>query len=425
MSISLTRKHYTNINKVEKILEQRTRETFKLDGINKIFFDKDNKLNFRFIVRESDEYQLGIYSNDLLKEWYLPKHAFSQLASYLNIPVRTYDFINLANPLMDTEKRLDSNERDLFLENISENLEILCKNRIEREKNSKRLQKHYITVFSDLFGTFIRRISSEIYKPYEDYKALIDTNTNLQKVNKAKGTSYEHTESYISPNKLTSNFVDSNYKIHLKNIDDTIKGGITMTNSETKDSSFGFQALIFRLECTNGMVSTFKDQALTVKHIGREPTTGEKGKKKYKPFSVKTIDAFIKILELGANFSKMFVELERSKPISNDWNDIYELPDTLFQMRKNERKELITIARKESYPFSAYGIVQALTFKSNHDAISDSKFKTLNEKAIDVSRKVDKFNKFTPKRFRNKEVNEKVSNQNSFDISDLSFADID
>jgi len=403
MSISLTRKHYTDINQVERILEARKRETFKLDGINKIFFDRDNKLNFRFVVRESDEYQLGIYSNDLIKEWYLPKHAFSQLATYLNIPVRTYDFIQLASPLRDEEKRLESGERDLFLENMSENLELLCKNRIEREKNSKRLQNHYITVFSDIFGTFIRRISSEIYKPYEDYKALIDTNNNLQKVNKAKGTSYEHTESYISPNKLTSNFVDSNCKIHLKNVNDTIKGGITMTNSETKDSSFGFQALIFRLACENGLISTFKDSALTVKHMGDD-------------FKLNTQKAFVRVLELGQNFAKMFVELERSKPISNDWNDIFELPDTLFQMHKNERKELITIAQKETYPFSAYGIVQALTFKSNHDAISDSKFKTLNEKAIDVSRKVDKYNKYVLKRLRPKE-----SKKNEIDVNELTF----
>ncbi len=403
MSISLTRKHYTDINQVEKILEQRTRETFKLDGISKIYFDNQNKLNFRFVVRESDEYQLGIYSNNLLKEWYIPKHAFSQLASYLNIPVRMYDFIQLSSPLVDEKKRLESGERELFLENISENLEILCQNRIEREKNSKRLQKHYITVFSDIFGTFIRRISSEIYKPYTDYKALVDTNKNLQKVNKAKGTSYEHTETYISPNKITSNFVDSNYRIQLKNVNDQIKGGITMTNSETKDSSFGFQALIFRLACSNGMVSTFKDQALTVKHMGDD-------------FKSNTTKAFVRVLELEQNFAKMFVELERSKPISNDWNDIFELPDTLFQMHKNERKELITIAEKESYPFSAYGIVQALTFKSNHDAISDSKFKTLNEKAIDVSRKVDKYNKYVIKRLKPKE-----SKKNEIDVDDLTF----
>ncbi|GAH83241.1 unnamed protein product, partial [marine sediment metagenome] len=201
------------------------------------------------------------------KEWYLPKYAFSQLASYLGIPVRTYDFIELASPLQESEKRLDSGERDLYLENISENLEVLCQNRLEREKESKRLQKHYITVFTDLFGTAVRRVASDIYSPYEDWKAVMDTNSNLQKVNNAKGTDYQHTESYISPNKVTSNFVNSNYKIHLKNLNDEIKGGISMMNSETKSSSFGYQALIFRLACTNGLISTFKDAMLTVKHV--------------------------------------------------------------------------------------------------------------------------------------------------------------
>jgi hypothetical protein len=393
---SLTRKRYTDLDNAVKILENRKRETFKLDGIKKIFFDNNGKLNFRFLVRESDEFQYGIYSNDMLKEWYLPKHAFAQLATYLDIPIRLYDFIQLG-------RKLEHNENDVFLENLTENLELLCQERLEREKNSKRLKNHYITVFDDIFGTFIRRISSEIYRPYEDYKALIDTNNNLEKVNNQKGTNYHHRETYISPYKLTSNFIDESQKINLKKISDEVKGGITLINSETKDSSYGFQALIFRLACENGLISEYKDAGLTVKHMGDD-------------FKLNTKKAFIKVLELGKDFAKMFVELDKSEPISNDWNDIYELPDTLFQMRNNEKKELIEIAQKESYPFSAYGVVQALTFKSNHDAISDSKFSNLNQKAVDIARKVDKFNQWKPKRLEKKETPKLILDGNELEF---------
>ena len=400
---SITRKRYTDLDNVVKILEDRKRETFKLDGISKIFYDNDGNLNFRFNVRESDEFQYGIYSDELLKDWILPKHAFTQLSNYLGIPTRIYDFMQLSH------EKLNYAENSVFLDNLSENLELLCKERIEREKNSKRLQSHYITVFDDIFGKSIRRISSENYKPYEDYQALIDTNRNLEKVNSQKGSSYQHRETYISPYKMTSNFVDDNQKIQLKNVGDKIKGGITLINSETKNSSYGLQALIFRLACTNGMISEFKDSALTVKHMGSD-------------FGLNTKKAFIKILELGKNFTKMFVNLDKSNPISNDWNDIYELPDTLFQMRANEKKELISIAQKENYPFSAYGMVQTLTFKSNHDAINDSKFKSLNQKALDITRKVDKFNAFVPKRLRNNNISEEqTKTYNELDISDLTF----
>lgn len=385
MSIySLDRKRYTNLETVSKILENRTRETFKLDGINKIRFDDNGKLNFRFVVRESDEFQYGIYSTEKVKEWYLPKHAFAQLANYLRIPIRIYDFMQLGR------EQLESGENEVFLENLCENLELLCQERIEREKKSNRLKQHFITVFDDIFGTFIRRISSEIYKPYEDYRALTDTDKNLQKVNAKKNTHFNHRETYISPYKLTSNFVDDSQKINLKSVGDTIKAGITLINSETKDSSYGFQALIFRLACENGLISEFKDPALTVKHMGDD-------------FKLNTRKAFIKVLELGKNFAKMFYELDKSEKISNDWNDLYQLPDSLFQMRNNEKKQLIEIAQKESYPFSAYGMVQALTFKSNHDAVSDSKFNGLNKKANEIARKVDKFNTWKPKRLQPKE----------------------
>ena len=410
---SITRKRYTDLDNVVKILENRKRETFKLDGISKIYYDNDGNLNFRFNVRESDEFQYGIYSDEILKDWILPKHAFTQLANYLGIPVRIYDFMQLSH------EKLNHSENSVFLDNLSENLELLCRERIEREKNSKRLKNHYITVFDDIFGTSIRRVSSEIYKPYEDYKALIDTNNNLEKVNTQKNSSYQHRETYISPYKLTSNFVDDKQKIQLKNVGDIVKGGITLINSETKNSSYGFQSLMFRLACSNGMVSEFKDSALTVKHMGDD-------------FKTNTKKAFIKVLELGKNFSKMFVDLDKSVSMSNDWNDIHELPDTLFQMRLNEKKQLIEIAQKENYPFSAYGLVQALTFKSNHDAITDSKFKSLNNKAIDVTRKIDKFNNWSPKRLNQKVSDKKFESDNTsiirqseafreLDVSDLTF----
>jgi len=87
-------------------------------------------------------------------------------------------------------------------------------------------------------------------------------------------------------------------------------------------------------------------------------------------------------------------------------------------MRINEKKELISIAQKENYPFSAYGLVQALTFKSNHDAISDSKFKNLNQKAIDIARHVDKFNTWKPKRLQQKEVKQTILEGNELEFVD-------
>ena len=385
------RRRYTDLNQIVNVLENRKRETYKIDGIKGISYDDNGKLNFEFVVRESDEFQYGIYSNDLIKEWYLPKHAFAQLANYLGIPIRIYDFMQLGR------EKLDYSENQQFLDNISENLELLCQKRIKEEEESKRLKNHYITVFNDIFGNFVRRISSEIYRPYEDYKALLDTNNNLQKINEQKGTNYHHRETYLSPFKLTSNFVDESQKTVLSNVGDTIKGGITLINSETKDSSYGFQALIFRLACENGLISEFRDPALTVKHMGDE-------------FKLKTKKAFIKVLELGKNFAKMFYDLDKSETISNDWNDIYEIPNDLLQMRTNEKKEMIEIAQKESYPFSPYGLVQALTFKSNHDAISDSKFNTLNKKAINVARKLDKFNTWKPKRLLQQKPNTVIIN---------------
>jgi hypothetical protein len=389
-------KYYSDYNKVRKILEDRKRETYKLEGIEKVSFDKRGNLEVGFLVKESDELGYGEYSGVQLLTTFTPKYVFDHLTQLLKLPNRIYDYIQ-------SFKRLPTSQRDVCLSNFSDNLSVLMNDRIERQKQNSRLREHFITIFNDVFGTFPRVIRSEIYRPYADAKALKDFNKNLEMLNENKqDANFYFERAKLSPYRSEFEYLNDTSKEKLEETGDEISHGIVNYNSETKDSSNGFKYLIMRLECSNGLTNIHTANELRVRHIGDD-------------FAIKSRKAFIKTLQLGQRFAKLYYELDKkSKQISNDWNDLLEIPSDLLAMRKSEKQEVIDIAQKEEYEFSPYGLVQSLTFKSNH---KDRKsYDRLNKKAVKVMKNVEKINSWTPKRLRHSKADEKPEEIDANDV---------
>ena len=382
-----TVKKYKDLDQTVKVLDARKKETYKLNGIETVDFDDIGNLQIGFVVQESDEFGYGINSSEYVKNFFTPKHVWNHFVSMLNLPTRLIDYV-------EAFKRLPYSEREICLSNFSDSIRKLMNHRIQQQQESNRYKDHYLTVVDDIFGKFPRRISSGIYRPYEDRQALLDLDNNLGKINEVKNTNYTFDTAILSPYRSTFTYTDPDTKSRLQKKGDEIAHGITNINSEAKDNSNEFQYLIMRLQCENGLTSTFSNNDIRIRHVGDD-------------FALRNRKAFIEIMKLGNSFAQMYYEMDKkSKTISNDWSDLMDIPSNILPMKNGDKQELIEIADKEGYDFDAYGLVQALTYKSSHNARTDNEIDNLNQKAVSIMKNIDRVNKWKPKRLTEKEEKE-------------------
>jgi len=398
---SLRNRHFTNYDECYNFLKNRSKNTYRMCGIEQLGFNRLGDIEMTLRVQDSDEFTYAIHSNEYSKTFFIPKYVWSHIANFLGLPTNIFDYYKLL------KERFKVSELDIAMSYESEILEMLFNERNERKKLNKRLKDMFIAVFDDGFGEFPRVVKSSVYRPYEDFKALEDTCNNLRKVNARNGTAFEFQESYLSPYRSSFNFIDKNQKLELTHKGDQINAGFNLTNSETKNSSYRFQVLIMRMICANGLISTFPDTELTVMHAGDD-------------FSIRCQKAFIKCLNLSNEFAKKFYELDKhTKVISNQWNDILDIPSEYLSLSNVEKQELIEIANKENYDLNPYGLVQALTYKSNHGANDDKTFDKYNNKALKILKNAKDIAEWIPKRLQENKTTE--NNQNILDVNDFEF----
>jgi hypothetical protein len=393
---------FDSYDKVLDFLEDRTKEIYKIDGINKLSFNKFGDLEMSLDVLEDDRgmnYQTKHFENTL----FIPKYVWSHLANFLGLPTNIYEYYKVLS------KRLNKTDLDVALSYESDVLSMLYEERNERKALSKRLKDIYIGVFEDGFGKFPRTIFSERYREYSDSDALKEMQNNLNQLSSQKyEIDYQFKDAYLSPYQSSFNFIDNNANMKLEHVNDEIRGGIRVTNSETKSSSLRYGSLIMRLACTNGLIRTFKDQVLKIMHVDSDN------------FALKCKQGFVKCLQLTSNFAESFAKLDKySNVISNNWNDIIDIPSSYLALNNNEKKEIIEIANKENYQMNAYGIVQALTFKSSHGTMDDKAHKKYNDKALKVMENAKKISKWIPKRLDSKETSETSNNDSLIDGNNL------
>ncbi len=398
MDYSLNVKKFTDFNQAVKVLGQRTYKTYKLCGLSSLRFNQYGDLTVGYEVIDTDLSGVAEYSQEYTKRLFTPKHVWNHLVSMLKLPSMLYDYYELF-------KKLGQSQLDMCLDMERDILSMFFDHReadkLQREENKSGhyLKDHYISVFTDIHGEFPRVIRSELYRPYSDLDALIDTNDNLKKHNEVKGSDFNFKNATYSPYKLKANFLDNKKKAELHKVGDKVCAGVNMFNSETKDSSYGFQVLMMRLICSNGAVSSFVDNTLKVKHIGAD-------------FEKNTLIAFKRALQLSNKYIEQYMNLEKfSEPISNSWNDLLEIPSKLITLNNREKLNLIQVAERESYNFSAYGLVQALTFEGSNNSRTDKDIKRYNDKAnliIENPTNISKWipNRLLPKKDEKTEIND-------------------
>jgi len=404
---SLKLKRIHDFEQAEKVLSERTYKTYKLKGLSSLRFNEYGDLTIGYEVVDTDKNGFNEFSSEYTERLFTPKHCWNHLVGMLGLPNSLYDYYELF-------KKLGKTQTEICLEHESDILKMFFEYReadkLEREtlKKGHYLKDHYLSVFTDTFGTFPRVIRSELYKPYSDYQALVDTNDNLMLYNEKKGSDFEFQKANYSPYRFSVDYIDNNKKIELKEVGDTVCNGLRMFNSETKDSSYGFQSLMVRLQCTNGMVSNFSDTALRVKHIGKD-------------FERNTLLALQKVLELSNEFMDNYTNLEKySKPITNNWNELLQMDSSVISLNNKEKLNLIDIAEKEDYVFSSYGLVQALTYEGSHNSRTDKDVKRNNTKSLEIMNNPKALGKWYLNKHKNDKKDETDKNIISTDSMSLS-----
>ena len=240
-----------------------------------------------------------------------------------------------------------------------------------------------------MFGDFPRVIHSSRYVPIEDLKALEMLEKKFQAFNRENNDKkYKFMKGYLTPYVSEFEYMDEKHEkghvFHEQDVGEAIKSGIMVKNSETKHASFTYQVMILRLICTNGLFSSFMEDDLKIRHdaIG---------------FNLKVQKGFSRIMELEKVFMGMYLKsLKYQKPLSLNWNDLYNIPNRYLSLRRKEKQELIEIARKENYSFSPQGILQALTYKSTHGVKSEEEKNRFNKKALHLLDNIEYLQDWTP-----------------------------
>jgi hypothetical protein len=167
---------------------------------------------------------------DTSREYNLSKYALGQISTYLNIP-REY------------VRRISEDSPRLLSQNINHWL---------NKKQDRRLIR--------TLGKDLRAFLSDRYKVMDNYPLLemitpVFTQHNLQIIS-----------SNISEEKMYIKALSPKLKSEVK-VGDVVQAGICISNSEVGAGSLSIQPLIYRLACTNGMVT---DAARRKYHVGRK-----------------------------------------------------------------------------------------------------------------------------------------------------------
>jgi hypothetical protein len=359
----------------QKILDARTKQTFLLKGILGLEINSAD-LMITFDAIETDDHLIKKFSFATAQTFFISQYVFRHLANFLGIPSAVYDLI------MDT-RRLSASDRIEVLEHLAEVLRIYFNHRIIEVENSRK-KDIFMTVFTDIFGSYPRVIHSEIFYPYPDGEALTKLDTGVQTINEQNpDRQYTFRSAKISPYQSEFNYTNKLSRTQATR-GTTIESGFTATNSECKKASYNFQSYVLRLECMNGATSRYTDNDLRVKHY-------EAG------FESKITRAFVKALQLEDKFALKFIEATKyDQKISDDWADLLSIPSSILALNTPERKELIELGQEKYGEFTPANVLNTLTDKATHGSKDDSTHERYNEKAVILMNRIEQLDQWVP-----------------------------
>ncbi len=371
-------KTFNEIEKVRKVFDNRTKQTYLLKGIESIEIPRRNELDILFSVIETDDHLIkkGMPIDE--REFFVSRYVFSHLAGFLGVPSKLYDLVDIFWVLPE-DKRIECTE---YLGGILTNF---FNHRLEQQENNSRLKDIYITVFNDVWGEFPRVIHSDVYYPYPDGSAFEMLLKGVETINQQNpDRQYTFQTAELSPYQSVFNF--TNYKSRTQvRPKETIESGISVMNSECKKASFNFQDYVLRLECINGIKSRHRDNDLSVRHY-------ESG------FQQKIQNAFVKALRLEDEFASKYIKaVEYDQEISDDWADLLDIPSSILALNKGEKQDLIELGRTKYKEFTPYNVLNVLTDKATHGVHNDADKERYNEKAVIILDNIEKLSVWKPR----------------------------
>lgn len=170
----------------------------------------------------------------------LTQHTTRQLGTWAGIPAKYFDLLT------------KEQNRSLLEENVNHWLQ---------QNNERRM----VRMFQN-GHTVARAFLSEKFRPLDNY----DLAANIMPRLKAAGM--EIKSANLSENRLHIQAIDTRLtaKIqpgkHQRTLDDTVYGGVVISNSETGAGALAIEQLLYRLVCTNGMIV---GTTLRKSHLGR------------------------------------------------------------------------------------------------------------------------------------------------------------
>jgi len=359
----------------KKILSERVKQTFLLKGILGLELTSSDVI-VTFDVIETDDHLVKKGMIAKAKPFFTSQHVFRHLTGFLGVPTGIYD-------LIQTFRVLTESQRIECLEHLAEILKIHFEHRLYEVENSRK-KDIYLTVFTDIFGSFARVIHSGVYYPYPDSEAFEKLDKGVQIVNEQNpDRQYKFRSADISPYQTKVNYTNHLSKTKVSE-GNTIESGFTATNSECKKASYNFQSYVLRLECMNGATSRYTDNDLRVKHY-------EAG------FEQKITRAFVKALKLEDKFALKFIEATKyDNKISDDWADLLKLPSSILALNNPEKKELIELGERKYGEFTPANVVNVLTDKATHNSRDDNTSARFNEKAVIVVNNIERLSQWVP-----------------------------
>ncbi len=194
-------------------------------------------------VRDNGEVELDLDGPTGLTSFRLTDHALGQVSTDTGIPKRYFDRMKVDAP-------------ELFRTNIHHWLYNEPKARMVRGMTNP--DGEMMTGRAWMSDKFRRLDNMEIAR------TLLPEFENL-------GMPVEFHQAAITENKLHVRALFPQLERDVKAVGDTVRWGVSITNSEIGSGSLTISSFVLRLACTNGMVA---DRVLNARHIGKREDVG-------------------------------------------------------------------------------------------------------------------------------------------------------
>lgn len=285
----------------------------------------------QLISTEAHTSSLHLHGEDILC-FDVTEHTHRQIAQRLKIPAKYYDRLRADHPSI-----LDMNVNSLFCE--------------ESERRMIRT----------LDGS-ARAFLSDRYRPLDNYDLAQAVLPVLGDVPDIKIESCELTEKRMYIKALFPRIETEVKK------GDVVQSGVVISNSEIGAGALTVEPLVFRLECTNGMIS--KDYSQRKAHLGRAADEGERAFEFYRDETLQADDKalWLKIQDTvrasvnETNFQKIVEAMRRSTHmlIEADPIKVVERVQSHYRLDDSESGNVLRHLISGS-DLSAYGVLNAIT----------------------------------------------------------------